>query len=132
MKMRIVLSVMLLAGCQADNAIQSDDEPMAKKEAAIVAPDPCGVWVDRTQVMAEIRKEMNPLRPDVIFFTLGTTTCADATWYCDNHYPSWDDWYQGCVKGYIHAPGTTANGIGTSPSLPEDHGIGTSPSEPGL
>lgn len=133
MKMRIVLSmVALLASCSnQDNAVQNDDEPVAAKASALEG-DPCGVWVDRTQVMAQIRKEMNPLRPDVLFFTHGTTTCADATWYCDNHYPSWDGWYQGCVKGYIHAPGANADGIGTSPSLPDDHDIGTSPSEPGL
>lgn len=127
MKMRIVLSVVaLLASCQ-----ENGNEPVSSQARAVVGVDPCAVWVDRTQVMAEIRKEMYPLRPDVIFFTLGTTTCADAVWYCENHYPSWDGWYQGCAKGYIHAPGTTANGIGTSPSI-DDHGIGTSPSEPGL
>lgn len=135
MKLRIVLSrivlstvLVALASCQdVQQGAVADDEPVAATQKAITG-DPCGVWIDRTPAMADLRADAFPTRPDGLFFTYGTSTCSEAYWHCATRY-LWDTYYQGCTFRYIHAPGTTANGIGTSPSGPVVDGISTSPSD---
>lgn len=96
MKMRIALSLvaagMLAVGAAAyaDPAPPPDDNGIGTSpsyDLCFAPPAPCGIWVDGSPEFADERARAGE-PPDVIVFTAGHTSCADAIAAAEALWPS--------------------------------------------
>lgn len=144
---RIALSCLLMIGialsaCASDYNLTSDD--VTEQTKAITLPSPCGLWIAATPEAADARWKAAPTNPDMVQLALPNglacvdlivaTATIEANWHGGGH----------AVVHYVHAPGVVNsdepdlahtsieiyvdgvgwthwdNGIGTSPSGPQD------------